>query len=171
MKTFFGQRCTDVYFTSAGSFLMHYSKRYKNCRSQSRGIVFVFVIVIIPDFVFKCIAKLFFFLQQKAINCPLPLNICYWMTQSTAGVFNLFFSYLGPPGGTKIILGTNTISSWQYVIFLPIPVYRHCSRLRFFFLLFSYFYWIFEIQVSNLAILTNTFIKHTTFNRCPFPST
>lgn len=91
MKTFFGQRCTDVYFTSSGSFLMHYSKRYKNCHSQSRGIVFVFVIVIIPDFVFKCIAKLFFFLQQKAINCPLPLNICYWMTQSTAGVFNLFF--------------------------------------------------------------------------------
>lgn len=69
----------------AATFVMYYSKRYKNCHFfQSRGIVFVVVIIIIiPDTVFRCTADmkaLFFSSLQKAINCPLPLNIRYWTT-------------------------------------------------------------------------------------------
>lgn len=89
MKTFFGQRCTDVYFTSSGSFLMHYSKRYKNCHSQSRGIVFV--IVIIPDFVFKCIAKLFFFAAKGNKLSTAPQHLLLDDAVNSRGLQPFFF--------------------------------------------------------------------------------
>lgn len=54
---FLGRAGLNVYFTSVGPFLMHYSKHViKIATLKAGGTVFVFIIS--PDFVFTCVASI-----------------------------------------------------------------------------------------------------------------